>query len=273
MPTSLVWFAAGSLIPAVIFFVTHLLPDWGLPNAIILSQRRFNVIQWITKEANRWILYVTSYPLEAMLVLWAMVHALRRRQPVILSVTGMLALAYIVVAPTDWPQYTRYFLPLTALLVGAMLANLRPELAAAALVLLFGALVGDAYKVRLDVLRGGITQRPMPPVVAFVTANFPPGSTVVLDMSYYLYFADGHRYHYVQPGIHPPTISRLGGPPEDQVWASLHPGVIVMDTVKNERTPWLDDYLASARYIYLDILSSENIQIYVPPDSSLQGET
>ncbi len=270
IPTAIVWFVAGSLIPAAIFFVTHLLPDWGLPRAIILGDRQITLIGSIYKEANRWLEYATTYPLEAMLVVWAIVYALRSRQLIVLRVAATLALAYVVIAPTDWPQYTRYFLPVAAVLVGGMLADLKPALATAALVLLLGALIGDAYKVRLDVLRGAV-QRPIPPVVEFVTANFPPGSTVVLDMSYYLYFADGHRYHYVQPGIHPPTISRLGGPPEDRVWASLKPDIVVLDAAKNEPSPWRDDYLS--QMVVISLFRDSGIEIYVPPDSPLAAET
>jgi hypothetical protein len=151
-----------------------------------------------------------------------------------------------------------------------MLARIKPELAVAAILLLFGALLGGAYKVLPDVL-SGITQRPIPPVVEFVTANMPPGSTVVLDMAYYLYFADGHRYHYVQPGIHPPTISRLGGPPEDQVWATLDPDMVVLDATKNEPSPWRDDYLT--QFVAIDRFEDSGIEIFVPPDSPLVAQT
>ncbi|MBC7809668.1 MAG: glycosyltransferase family 39 protein [Burkholderiales bacterium] len=276
--TPLLWFGLGAIVALTLFFVTHLLPDLGQPNELVVSQQEVGLLNYIGREVRRWVDYVTSYPLEALIVGWALaltlVEAFKHHQPedrALLRLGGLLIVAYILLAPTDYLQYTLYFLPLAALFVGARFTSApsRATLYVAVISMMFGGLIGQSIKALPDALEQGLFERSRPPIVNYVESHIPVGATVMMDAYYYLYLEDGHRYRYIHVGIHPPTISRLGGPPEDEVWASIDPDIIVIDRGKNERTVWLDDYLEKAGMIYLADFEDMGIEIYVPPDSPL----
>lgn len=41
-PSDILFYVLGGLLPAIVFFLTHLAPDWGLPSEIVLSPQRFD---------------------------------------------------------------------------------------------------------------------------------------------------------------------------------------------------------------------------------------
>lgn len=269
-------FVLGSVAPVAFFFATHILPDWGLPSAIVVRPQSFNLINYLQKEITRWSDYIASSPLEAAITTGAIAFALWRRQAQDKLLLGLLltvAIAYVFITPTTYPQYTRYFLPLQVLLVGGMISGgqraLKPALASITLVALFGLLMNQAIRVMPDVIANGPFHRATPHIVDYVTQNVPAGSTIVMNMSYYLDFDRGDRYHYLNMSIHPPTINQLGGPPIDEVWKSFSPDFLVINQKLDEHNVWLDDYLKEAHYVELTQFLDQGLEVYVPPNSPL----
>lgn len=270
VPAYVLFYVLGGILPALIFFATHLLPDWGLPSGIALTPQRFDLLRLLPKELSRWNEYIFSYPLEALLTLIAVIYLIRRRDArILLGLLGMSLVAYFFLAPTEWPQYTRYFLPFQALCIGGLFAYhevTKPALAGVMIAALFGMLFAVLPVFQMT---RSLFQKPVPPVVAYVAENIPPGSTVVMNMAYYLSFDRGDRYRYINPGIYPPRIADLGGPPEEEVWSSLKPDIIVMDRTKDEYTPWLERFLQSAHFVKIEHFAADGIEIYVPPSSPI----
>lgn len=270
-PFGLFWFGVGAFIPALIFAASHLLPDLGKPFAIQVAPQGRQVLDMFAREIVRWRDYLSTYPLDALIVLLGLLAALRRRRsagaPLLLL--GLLIPLYVVVAPTVYPQYTLYFLPLFALIAGLLLARLQPILPLLLIAFLGLRLAGAAGGVLTSVPPEALLHRPVPPVVRFVSENFPPGSRVAMNMFYYLYFDSGDRYAYLNPGIHPPTIERMGGAPEDEVWASFDLDAVVFNSLMDEWTPWLEAYLNEAGFVAFEGYQEAYLTIYLPPDSPL----
>jgi hypothetical protein len=273
-PHAVMWFVLGSVIPAGVFLVTHILPDIGKPSAIILSPTGFNLFGKIEQELTRWYLFCRQYPLECIIAVWAIGYAIQRRARgalLILSFLSLLVLAYVFVAPTHWEQYTRYFLPVLVLLIALMLVGdeerrLHPVFALVVVSFFFGQLVALAPDFLPRAFSNGIAGQATPAIVEYVEDTIPPDETVVMNMYYYLFLEDGHRYDYRHTGMHPQLIEMLGGPPEDTFYPLLDPAIIVLDGERDVHNQWMDAYLQSGRMIAVDQFNDQNLEVYVRSD-------
>lgn len=271
-PAFAAWMALGALLPLGIFIVTHLLPDAGKPSGILLTPDPVNPFAYLVKEVTRWIEYLQTFTLEAAVLLVTIAVLVVRRTRIthtLLMIAGLAAVFYIVAAPRSWPQYTLYFLPVFALLIGSLFSDIRARrLNMAALVVLIAAFSGPfLYQAARNlpiVAARQITQVDKPAVVAYIEANVSEGDAIIIDMLYALSFDQPTDYRIINAMPHPPTIEALGGPEASQYFATLNPAVIVFDPRVDEYTEHLLAFLETANYGVNE--SFDGLTLYVRPD-------
>jgi hypothetical protein len=271
-PWFALWMALGALGPLLIFWITHLLPDAGKPSGLVLSPEPFNLVGYLTKEAERWVEYLSSFTLEGVILLIAIGVGIwrgRQRMSPLLITLVLAAALYIFAVPRSWSQYTLYFLPLFSLIIGSLFSEVYVRrLNVIALAALLAGISGPfLYKATRSlpvVLERNITQVQKPPIVAFIESAIPTGEAVVIDMVYALSFDHPTNYRIINAMPHPPTIEMLGGPAASEYFTELSPAVIVFDPRVDDRTEHLQAFLESTSYY--ENLSFSGLTVYIRPD-------
>jgi hypothetical protein len=291
-PSGVLTFGLASTIPVANYFITHFLPDMGLPSTTVLSSQ-FDLWSGISREIGRWQTHLTTIPsqFESFIVILSIIALVwwgrERRFYVVLLTFGLLG--YAVVAPNNWQHYNRFFLPLFMLVIAAafsLLLQYKPLLRFsmyAVMILcvslvVFAANIRDELLTRPDVARGmasGALIRPAPLVIDYIVDHVPPGETVVAQMIHYLALDDPYRYIWYNS-----DLNLLANVREQMAWYTnrellqqWNPAAIVLDrqwepgklAPRDPVIPAIADYLEDNEYVRVRQFEPD-FQLYLRSD-------
>jgi hypothetical protein len=291
-PSSVFVFGLASVPPVAFYFLSHFVPDMGLPSATVLSTR-FDLWSGFSRELERWQTHFTYIPnqFESFIIVSSiialMIWGKERRLFVLLL--ALVMVGFVIVAPNDWRHYNRFFLPVFLLIMSAALAMLLQVKALArfsmyaAMILyvslvVFAANIRDELLVRPDIARDmatGALIRPVPPVVQYITQHVPPGDTVVAELLYYLALEDPYRYVWFNSYINvlADIRAQMGGPNDRELLETWRPAVILLDQmvdpwhwdVRNPLIPAITNYARENDYVRVRDFEPDFL-LFVRPD-------
>lgn len=275
-PSSVFAFGLASVPLVAFYFVSHFVPDMGLPSATVLSTH-FDLWSGIVRELGRWQTHFAYVPnqFESFIIVLSIIALViwgkERRFYVLLLV--LVILGFAIVAPNNWRHYNRFFLPVFLLVMAAALSMLmRYKVLArfsmyAAMILcvslmVFAGNIRDELLVRPDIaqdMASGALIRPVHPVAQYISDHVSPGDTVVAEMLYYLALDDPYRYVWYNSYINVLVDIReqMEGPNDRDLLKTWHPAVILLDQmidpwhwgVRNPLIPAITDYVEDNGYV------------------------
>ncbi|NWF68371.1 MAG: glycosyltransferase family 39 protein [Chloroflexi bacterium] len=266
LPQAEMWaFGLGAAVAAVGAVLVIVVPD---PEAF---RRALSIRGYVPETLlPLWTGYFTAQfnwsPVEALLVLTALVAlgVRRRREDVrLLTLIGLIYVALLAIAPLGYEQYIRPLAPLQAMAVAALLlrgfraftanadAPLSLSHAVGVTLVALVLIVHTLFPVWAHLQRYGQMHIPPPPAVAWLRANVPPQTRLLLPTEYYLWMTDYPEFRSLYLEALQNRQLQLNLDPT-VIWNAVEAEYIVYDPTQREDMTWdslfASDYLRTGGY-------------------------